>query len=130
MPDAPAPNLPAVSPQKVAGRKENSQLATEVLIQYRQGGEHAGGSAKPWGSIVTLLHACSGIERNELMLRTLQVAAPIGDTAAQMTRGIVEDDVQRAQVPSLLASANGLLAPLVNATLRLSKHPVMATELQ
>lgn len=54
-----------------------------------------------------LLGACPGGERQELLLKALRVAAPMGDTAGQLARAVVEDDVQRTQVPSLLVPWHG-----------------------
>ena len=51
-----------------------------------------------------LLTSCPGGERQELLLKALRVAAPMGDTAGQLARAVVEDDVQRTQVPSLLVT--------------------------
>jgi len=53
------------------------------------------------------------------MLKALSCSAPFGDASAQLDRRVVEDDVRRAQFPSLLASAHGLTASLVHAMLRL-----------
>ena len=50
-----------------------------------------------------LLGSCPGGERQELLQRALRLAAPMGDTAGQLAQAVVEDDVQRTQVPSLLA---------------------------
>lgn len=44
-------------------------------------------------------------------------------------RCVVEDDVQRTQVPSLLVSANGLHTALVQALMRLSGSSFMEKEL-
>ena len=54
--------------------------------------------------ISRLLTSCPGGERQELLLKALRVAAPMGDTAGQLARAVVEDDVQRTQVPSLLVT--------------------------
>ncbi|CAE6952928.1 unnamed protein product [Symbiodinium natans] len=119
--------LPAVA-VAVPPRVPSLQLATEVLVQLRQSAEACGGPAKPWGVLLALLSSCPGGERQELLLRALRVAAPIGDTAGQLARAVVEDDVQRTQVPSLLVSANGLHTALVQALMRLSGSSFMEKE--
>ncbi|CAE7751911.1 unnamed protein product [Symbiodinium sp. CCMP2456] len=119
--------LPAVA-VAVPPRVPSLQLATEVLVQLRQSAEASGGPAKPWGVLLALLSSCPGGERQELLLRALRVAAPIGDTAGQLARAVVEDDVQRTQVPSLLVSANGLHTALVQALMRLSGSSFMEKE--
>ena len=111
--------LPAVS-AAVPPRVPSLQLATEVLVQLRQSAEQMGGAAKSWGVLLMLLTSCPGGERQELLLKALRVAAPMGDTAGQLARAVVEDDVQRTQVPSLLVSANGLHSALAQALQRLA----------
>eukprot|EP00438_Fugacium_kawagutii_P019048 Skav208715 [mRNA] locus=scaffold42:938879:943192:+ [translate_table: standard] len=69
-----------------------------------------------------LLGACPGGERQELLLKALRVAAPMGDTAGQLARAVVEDDVQRTQV-----SANGLHSALTQALQRLGGATFMDT---
>merc|ERR1712232_753497 len=95
------------------------QVATEVLVELRAGGDAYGGPSGQWGCLLTLLANCPSVERNELMLKALNCSAPFGDASAQMSRMVVEDDVRRSQFPSLLASAHGLTAALVHAMLRL-----------
>eukprot|EP00435_Cladocopium_sp_Y103_P059699 s221_g21.t1 len=87
------PTVSAAVPPRVA----SLQLATEVLVQLRQGAEQIGGAGKPWGALLMLLSSCPGGERQELLLKALRVAAPMGDTAGQLARAVVEDDVQRTQ---------------------------------
>ncbi|CAJ1331854.1 unnamed protein product, partial [Effrenium voratum] len=116
--------LPNVAAAAVPPRVASLQLATEVLVQLRQAE-----NGKVWGTLLTLLSSCPGGERQELLLRCLRVAAPIGDTAGQLARCVVEDDVQRTQVPSLLVSANGLHTALVQALMRLSGSSFMEKEL-
>lgn len=119
------PSVSAAVPPRVA----SLQLATEVLVQLRQGAEQIGGATKPWGALLMLLSSCPGGERQELLLKALRVAAPIGDTAGQLARAVVEDDVQRTQVPSLLVSANGLHSALTQALQRLSAASFMEREI-
>jgi hypothetical protein len=42
------PSVSAAVPPRVA----SLQLATEVLVQLRQGAEQIGGAAKPWGALL------------------------------------------------------------------------------
>ncbi|CAK9004640.1 unnamed protein product [Durusdinium trenchii] len=127
--DARANALPSIAASAVPPRVPSLQLATEVLVQLRQSAEQVGGPAKPWGALLMLLGSCPGGERQELLLKALRVAAPIGDTAGQLAKSVVEDDVQRTQVPSLLVSANGLHTALVSALLRLSGSSFMEKEI-
>eukprot|EP00931_Biecheleriopsis_adriatica_P047178 TRINITY_DN27167_c0_g1_i1.p1 TRINITY_DN27167_c0_g1~~TRINITY_DN27167_c0_g1_i1.p1 ORF type:complete len:985 (-),score=203.37 TRINITY_DN27167_c0_g1_i1:38-2992(-) len=123
------PALPAVASAAVPARIASLQLATEVLVQLRQSAESIGGPGKSWGTLLCLLTSCPGGERHELLLRALKVAAPIGDTAGQLAKSVVDDDVQRTQVPSLLISANGLSTALVQALQRLDDSTFMEKEL-
>lgn len=114
-----APGPGAIAPPPAATASASLQLSTEVLVELRAGGDTYGGPPGQWGCLLTLLTACPSIERNEMMLKALTCAAPFGDASAQLARRVVEDDVRRAQFPSLLASAHGLHASLVHAMLRL-----------
>lgn len=103
-----------------APRVPHLRLGADVLVQFRMPGSAASGSQMHWGCALSLLWACStGIERQELMLRILQVAAQIADSASQLGKAIIDDDVNRSQVPSLIASANSVHATLAHACLRL-----------
>jgi hypothetical protein len=113
------PRPPAIATDAARSGAASLQLPTEVLVELRAGGEGYGGPPGQWGCLLTLLSACPSTERNELMLKALTVASPFGDANAQLARRVVEDDVRRAQFPSLLASAHGLHASLVHAMLRL-----------
>merc|ERR1719247_1551888 len=103
----------------MSGTSGTLALSTEVLVEIRAGADSYGGPPGQWGCLLTLLTSCPSTERNELMLKALTVASPFGDANAQLARRVVEDDVRRAQFPSLLASAHGLHASLVHAMMRL-----------
>ena len=53
----------------------------------------------------------------------------MGDTAQQLAQAVVDDDVQRTQVASLLVSANGLHTALLQALMRLSQGTFMEREI-
>lgn len=102
--------LPGIADVAVPPRPAALQLATAVLLQLRAGGEAAGGTSRLFGCALVLLSACPSSERQLLMLNTLRVAVPIGDTAAALLKAVVEDDISRSQVPSLLAAASSSVA--------------------
>eukprot|EP00929_Paragymnodinium_shiwhaense_P090905 TRINITY_DN50988_c0_g1_i1.p1 TRINITY_DN50988_c0_g1~~TRINITY_DN50988_c0_g1_i1.p1 ORF type:complete len:956 (+),score=203.30 TRINITY_DN50988_c0_g1_i1:80-2947(+) len=103
----------------VKAKQQNLQLATEILVLFCAEPKSDTVSPGKWGGILELLVFCPGIERNTLAERALAIAAQFGDSSASLAKRVIEDDVRRAQFPSLLASAHGLHASMVQALLRL-----------